>query len=230
MESDARRLDSKRPRTHWPALSRRRLALASPGLWFLLASAPAWGQPPQPFVPDITERSGLLMRFAGTPEVPAARPASRLLLQHPLRRQRAGQAPELVQHPGTVRAGDEDARHRRASIPTSTACPARARSTRRAGPGGGRSGSSRAGAPVAARRDVLRVSAPTCRSTTSTRSRRALGPIRTRSTSTGCTAAESARQSALDVRTRGDGSLSDVPIHPGQRRRSIAWSWTRLRG
>jgi hypothetical protein len=38
------------------------------GLWFLLASAPAWGQPPQPFVPDITERSGLLMRFAGTPE------------------------------------------------------------------------------------------------------------------------------------------------------------------
>jgi hypothetical protein len=38
------------------------------GLWFWLASAPAWAQPPQPFVPDITERSGLLMRFATTPE------------------------------------------------------------------------------------------------------------------------------------------------------------------
>ena len=30
---------------------------------------PALAQPPQPFVPEITERSGLLMRFAGTPEV-----------------------------------------------------------------------------------------------------------------------------------------------------------------
>jgi hypothetical protein len=38
------------------------------GIWFWLASAPAWAQPPQPFVPDTTERSGLLMRFAATPE------------------------------------------------------------------------------------------------------------------------------------------------------------------
>jgi hypothetical protein len=38
------------------------------GLWLLLGSAATWGQPPQPFVPDITERSGLLMRFAATPE------------------------------------------------------------------------------------------------------------------------------------------------------------------
>jgi len=38
------------------------------GLWLLIGSAPAWAQPPQAFVPDITERSGLLMRFAGTPE------------------------------------------------------------------------------------------------------------------------------------------------------------------
>jgi len=39
-------------------------------LWALLASAPAWAQGPnKPFVPDITERSGLLMRFAASPEV-----------------------------------------------------------------------------------------------------------------------------------------------------------------
>jgi hypothetical protein len=38
------------------------------GLWLLIGSAPAWAQPPQAFVPDITERSGLLMRFAATPE------------------------------------------------------------------------------------------------------------------------------------------------------------------
>jgi hypothetical protein len=35
---------------------------------FLLFGKPARAQPPQPFVPDITERSGLLMRFAATPE------------------------------------------------------------------------------------------------------------------------------------------------------------------
>ena len=30
-----------------------RVGLGAVGLWFLLASAPAWGQPPQPFIPDI---------------------------------------------------------------------------------------------------------------------------------------------------------------------------------
>jgi hypothetical protein len=39
------------------------------GVWLATASAPAWGQPPAPFVPDITERSGLIMRFASSPEV-----------------------------------------------------------------------------------------------------------------------------------------------------------------
>lgn len=38
------------------------------GLWLLLFSVPAWGQPPQAFVPETAERSGLLMRFAATPE------------------------------------------------------------------------------------------------------------------------------------------------------------------
>ena len=44
-----------------------RAALGAAGLWFLLAGSPAWGQPPQPFVPDTAERSGLLMRFAEAP-------------------------------------------------------------------------------------------------------------------------------------------------------------------
>jgi hypothetical protein len=48
---------------------RARIGLGAVGLWLLLASAPAWGQPPRPFVPETTERSGLLMRYAGTPEV-----------------------------------------------------------------------------------------------------------------------------------------------------------------
>ncbi len=39
------------------------------GLWLALASGNAWGQPPTPFIPETSERSGLLMRFAGTPEV-----------------------------------------------------------------------------------------------------------------------------------------------------------------
>jgi hypothetical protein len=39
-------------------------------LWASLAGATAKGQtPPDPFIPDITERSGLIMRFAGTPEL-----------------------------------------------------------------------------------------------------------------------------------------------------------------
>ena len=39
------------------------------GLWVVLAGTTARAQPPQPFVPNISERSGLLMRFAGTEEV-----------------------------------------------------------------------------------------------------------------------------------------------------------------
>jgi hypothetical protein len=50
--------------------SRWLLGVAVAGVWFGLGSArPALAQPPQAFVPEITERSGLLMRFAGTPEI-----------------------------------------------------------------------------------------------------------------------------------------------------------------
>jgi hypothetical protein len=44
-----------------------RVVLSAVGLW--IATGSAWGQPPQPFVPETAERSGLLMRFAGTPEL-----------------------------------------------------------------------------------------------------------------------------------------------------------------
>ncbi len=45
-----------------------RSALSVAACLFVFASAAAWGQPPRAFVPETTERSGLLMRFAGTPE------------------------------------------------------------------------------------------------------------------------------------------------------------------
>jgi hypothetical protein len=46
-----------------------KVGLGAVGLWLLLASAPAWGQPVRPFVPETTERSGLVMRYAGAPEL-----------------------------------------------------------------------------------------------------------------------------------------------------------------
>lgn len=39
------------------------------GLWSSAAATPALAQPPKPYVPDITERSGLLTRFASSPEM-----------------------------------------------------------------------------------------------------------------------------------------------------------------
>lgn len=48
------------------AITRAVLGITS--LWLMLAGAPAWAQPPEPFIPDVTERSGLVMRYAGTPE------------------------------------------------------------------------------------------------------------------------------------------------------------------
>ncbi len=53
-----------------PGVSVRSLVgVAAVGLWVVLAGTTAHAQAPRPFIPDITERSGLLMRFAGTPEV-----------------------------------------------------------------------------------------------------------------------------------------------------------------
>ena len=46
-----------------------RAVLGIAAAWFVLADASARAQPPQPFVPEISERSGLMMRFALTPEL-----------------------------------------------------------------------------------------------------------------------------------------------------------------
>jgi hypothetical protein len=71
MERSSRQLPRGQARGFAPA-GRRGPVLAGfgiAGLWAVVASAPAWAQAPEPFVPVITERSGLLMRYATTPEL-----------------------------------------------------------------------------------------------------------------------------------------------------------------
>jgi hypothetical protein len=60
---DSRREDHARP----GRLGRAWGGLAVLGLFSLLTGS-AWAQPPMPQVPDTSQRSGLVMRFAGTPE------------------------------------------------------------------------------------------------------------------------------------------------------------------
>jgi hypothetical protein len=48
---------------------RTSIAISALGFWVVLAGTTARAQPPRPFVPDLSERSGLVMRFAGTDEV-----------------------------------------------------------------------------------------------------------------------------------------------------------------
>jgi hypothetical protein len=43
--------------------------LGALAFWAVVANAAAYAQPPRAFVPEISERSGLLMRFAESPEV-----------------------------------------------------------------------------------------------------------------------------------------------------------------
>jgi hypothetical protein len=50
-------------------LARTAAGFGVAAVWLAICSATARAQAPQPFVPDITERSGLLMRFAATPEL-----------------------------------------------------------------------------------------------------------------------------------------------------------------
>jgi hypothetical protein len=65
------------PRDHREPIDARRLGRslhartlpAIAGLCLSLMEASAWAQPPQPYIPDITERSGLLTRFASSPRV-----------------------------------------------------------------------------------------------------------------------------------------------------------------
>ncbi|HKI17050.1 MAG TPA: hypothetical protein VKA15_04190 [Isosphaeraceae bacterium] len=71
MKCSAIVLPADRPR-RMGSLVRRAPMTAGVGIaaiWFVLTGAAARAQAPKPFVPDITERSGLLMRFAATPEI-----------------------------------------------------------------------------------------------------------------------------------------------------------------
>jgi hypothetical protein len=53
----------------YPKVRNPLAALVAIAICGALGGTRAQAQPPRPFVPDITERSGLLMRFASTPEV-----------------------------------------------------------------------------------------------------------------------------------------------------------------
>ena len=73
MKSAGKVKESTRPDGGLPDLRRRRpriLAIFTLATRSSFAAArPALAQPPKPFIPDITERSGLLMRSAATPEM-----------------------------------------------------------------------------------------------------------------------------------------------------------------
>ena len=182
--------DSRRPHTHRPARPGTDSAWAVVGPLALAGERAGMG----PASPALRSRNGRAKRaldaIRGDARVSSARSASRLLLQHPLRRQRAGLASQLVQDPGTVRPGHENARHEeRLSVLLRNAGPEHDRRIEpplvAAGPllpG--------AGASVASRSACTTASARTCRSTTSTRSPRARALSVSRSISTGCTAAE----------------------------------------
>ena len=168
------RLAAGRPRQLAPA-SRMLAGLAALGLWTLLPTT-AWAQPPLPQVPDITQRSGLLMRFAGTPEFLPTRPPPRLLLPDPIRRSGDAQPHQLVPVARASTAWAGRRRTPRASIPTGTARPARAPSIPPASPGRDRSGSSRDWPTPGGRSGCITRWAPMSPSTTSTRSRRDPAP------------------------------------------------------
>ena len=140
------RLDSARPRLRpFAAGCLRILAIFTiAGFWSSFAATrPALAQPPEAVHPGYhrAERAAHAVRV--DPRDAAARPESRLLLPHPLRGQRPGQAPELGLHAGSLRPGLEDARHEeRLSLLLRRARPEH-RSIPRAGRGSVPRGSSR---------------------------------------------------------------------------------------
>jgi len=84
-----------RARTGWRVPAR--VGLGAVGLWFLLASAPAWGQPPRAFVPE--ERKG----WGGWPQAAAFASKNQRLAPKPASVEtfRPGRIPALrIQPPG----------------------------------------------------------------------------------------------------------------------------------
>src|SRR5262249_3435451 len=50
-------------------LARLAVITCAAAIYWVIAGTTAKAQAPQPFVPDVEERSGLVMRFAATPEI-----------------------------------------------------------------------------------------------------------------------------------------------------------------
>ena len=74
--------------------------------------APAWAQPPDAPGPRIDQRSGLLKRFAGTPEFLPPDPRRDYFYNTRYADRGTISHIQLVPDPGTLRPGLEDARHR----------------------------------------------------------------------------------------------------------------------
>ena len=68
MESARRRTGSMRGRHALGPPSPELAGLPPSAFGSVLAAAPAWAQPPQPFIPETSERSGLADAIRGTPE------------------------------------------------------------------------------------------------------------------------------------------------------------------
>jgi hypothetical protein len=161
-----------------------RAVLGAVSVWVSLASAAAWGQPPAPFVPDATERSGLLMRFAGTPEFLPPDPyrdnfyntryADRGLVTHPNWLGTQGLYGLGMKTPDTKSVYPFFY-----GMPGQNSIDASSRPWCR--PASSRGWLNRGG-PSA----CITTSARMCRSTISTRSARDQAPTRSRSISTGC--------------------------------------------
>ena len=82
------------------------------GLLLVLADSTARAQYPPAHIPDLNERSGLLMRFAGTKGTASSRSPARQFLQHPICRPGTDQASRRNQGPRTLRPGLEGRMHR----------------------------------------------------------------------------------------------------------------------
>ena len=102
-----------------PARIRRRRPRVMPlacwvlaGLLLVVLDSTARAQYPPANIPDLRERSGLVMRFAGRAGAAAARSPARQLLQHPVCRPGADQASRRHQGPGALRPGLEGGLHR----------------------------------------------------------------------------------------------------------------------
>ena len=156
----------------------------------------------QPFIPDITERSGLLMRFASSPEMLPPDPHRDFFYNTRYADNGRVKHPNWVCTQGLYGLGWKTP-DTKSVYPYFYGVPGQNTVDSSSRPWFRPSASSRASPIRSAPSGRTTRSEPTCRSTTSTRSRRDRAPIRIRSTSTGCTAAE--REQIAQCRCTRDG-------------------------